>query len=77
MCDSEELLALRARQLQLRDEDIEEVALRKKRIREEGRDTFNRTYRIRTDTINKKDVMLVYDSKRAIDMSSDTKLSFR
>ena len=77
MCDSEELLALRARQLQLRDEDIEEVALRKKRIQEEGRDTFNRTYRIRTDTINKKDVMLVYDSKRAIDMSSDTKLSFR
>jgi hypothetical protein len=73
----EELLALRARQLQLRDEDIEEIALRKKRIREEGKEYFDKSHRIRREEIKAKDIVLTYHSKRAKDMSSDLKLSFK
>jgi hypothetical protein len=73
----EDLLALRARQLQLRDEDMEEIVLRKQRFREEGKEAFDQRHRLRLKEIKKGDVVLVYHSKRAIDMSSDIKLSFR
>jgi hypothetical protein len=73
----EELLALRARQLQLRGDDIEEIILRKRRIREEGKDSFDQSHQIRKEEIKVKDIVLAYHSKRAIDMSSNLKLSFR
>ena len=73
----EELLALRARQLQLRDDDMEEIILRKRRIREEGKDSFDQRHRIRKEEIKAKDIVLVYDSKHAMDMSSNLKLSFK
>jgi len=73
----EDLLALRARQLQLRDEDMEEIILRKRRIREEGKERFDWNHSIRLTEIKEKDIVLAYYSKRAMDMSSDLKLSFR
>ena len=36
-----DLLAVRARQLELRDADLDKVALRKRRKREEGKETFD------------------------------------
>ena len=73
----EELLAVRARQLELRDNDIEEIVLRKRRIREEGKETFDAKHRLRKTEIKEEDTVLAYHSKRAIDMSSNLKLSFR
>jgi hypothetical protein len=45
--DGAELLALRTRQLQGQDEDLEEVRLRKQRKRMEGKVSFKRTPQIR------------------------------
>jgi hypothetical protein len=73
----EELLTLRARQLQLRDEDMEEIILRKRRFREQGKEAFDAKSRLRLKSIKKGDIVLVYHSKRAIDITSDNKLNFR
>ena len=45
--DRAELLALRTRQLLGRDEDLEEVQLRKQRKRMEGKEAFDRMRQIR------------------------------
>ena len=42
-----DLLVVRARQLELRDADLDEVILRKRRKREEGKEAFDETWRIR------------------------------
>jgi hypothetical protein len=73
----EDLLVLRARQLQLRDDDMDEIILRKRRLREQGKIMFDKTHRIRKTLIKKDDTVLVYHSKRATDMSSDVKLAFK
>jgi len=73
----EELLEVRARQLQLRDEDMEEIALRKRRFREQGKAAFDAKHRLRLQEIKAKDVVLVYHSQRAMDMTSNIKLGFR
>jgi hypothetical protein len=56
---------------------MEEIVLQKKRIREEGKDNFDRRHRIRKEKIKAKDLVLTYHSKRAMDMSSNLKLSFK
>jgi RNase H-like domain found in reverse transcriptase/Integrase zinc binding domain len=73
----DELLELRARQLQLRDEDMEEIALRKRRFREQGKEAFDANHHLRLKAIKAGDVVLVYHSKRAKDMTADVKLGFR
>jgi len=56
---------------------MEEIVLRKRRIREAGKEAFDKTHQIRKTTIKVKDIVLAYHSKRATDMSSKLKLSFR
>jgi hypothetical protein len=74
----EELLALRARQLEMRDEDIEETLARKKRIREEGKEEFDRAHNVRTEPLKVDDIVLRYDKVvTEIDKSSKTKLQYR
>src|SRR5271156_2276166 len=67
--DRAELLALRTRQLMGRDEDLEEVRLRKQRKRMEGKDSFDRTHQIRHIEIKEGDLVLRHDSMSNFDMS--------
>lgn len=75
--DRAELLALRARQLQGRDEDLEEVRLRKQRKRMEGKEAFDATRQIRWAEIKEGDLVLRHDSIAEIDMSRNRKLSYK
>jgi hypothetical protein len=73
-----DLLALRARQLEMRGEDLKEALARKKRIREEGKDAFDATHNVRHDPLKEGDVVLRYDKVvNDTDMSLRTKLNFR
>src|SRR3979490_98374 len=60
--DRAELLALRTRQLLGRDEDLEEVQLRKQRKHIEGKEAFDRTRQIRQKEIKEGDLILRHDS---------------
>jgi hypothetical protein len=75
--DRAELLALRTRQLLGRDEDLEEVRLRKQRKRMEGKEAFDRTHQIRQEEIKEGDLVLRHDSIAEIDMSRNRKLSYK
>jgi hypothetical protein len=77
MTDRASLLATRAQQLQLRDEDIEEVVLRKRRKRSEGKDAFDSSNRLRQSGIVAKDIVLRHDAQSEIDKSSDRKLVYK
>ena len=57
----EELISLRARQLELRNADLEELALRKKRHREMNKETFDNTYQIQESILQVDDVVLYHD----------------
>ena len=59
-----ELLSLRARQIQRRDEDIEEAALYLQRKRMEGKDNFDLDHRIREKDFSVNDMVLLHDTKR-------------
>jgi hypothetical protein len=69
------LLATRARQLQLRNEDIEELALRKRRKRANAKDAFDFTKQIRHSLITEGDLVLCHDPWSDIDLSTARKLS--
>ena len=72
------LLELRARQIEMRDEDLIESKLRKDRRRIEGKEYFDSTHNIRAVPIEKGDLVLVYDIQRMDrDKSRDTKLLYR
>jgi hypothetical protein len=73
----EDLIAVRARQLELRDEDVEEVMLRKRRKRMEGKEAFDNLRRVRTHPINVGDVVLRHDAKKELDRSTKRKLSYK
>jgi hypothetical protein len=60
-----------------RDEDLEEVRLRKQRKRMEGKDSFDRTHQIRHIEIKEGDLVLRHDSMSNFDMSRKQKLSYR
>ena len=72
-----ELLALRARQLQLRDNDLEEAAAKQQRIRIQGKDQFDRSNRIRLQSIKENELVLLHDALQDVDMLSRIKLGYR
>ncbi|RDL34483.1 uncharacterized protein BP5553_07611 [Venustampulla echinocandica] len=72
-----DLLALRARQIQLRDADLEEAAAMQKRMRAQGKEQFDRTRRIRITGIKRGDIVLLHDALQEKDMSSRVKLGYR
>jgi hypothetical protein len=72
-----ELLALRTRQLQGRDEDLEEVRLQKQRKRMEGKESFDQSRQIRQSEIKEGDLVLRHDSIAEINMSQVRKLSYK
>ena len=70
-----DLLALRARQLQRRDEDLEETALFLRRMRESRKELFDDDNRIRACPFACGDMVLLHDTK--LEKSYSHKLTFR
>ena len=75
--DRADLLAVRAQQLRLRDEDIEEVKLRKQRKRMEGKEAFDGSHRLRQGDIVEGDVVLRHNAQLEADMSTAKKLVYK
>jgi hypothetical protein len=72
-----ELLRLRALQFQRRDEQMTEWQLRQRRKREEGKEYFDSTKRIRAEPIRAGDLVLLHNTQREKDMTRQNKLNFR
>ena len=70
-----DLIEMRARQLQRRDEDMEEATLLLQRMRMQGKDLFDDSHRIREEPLAVDDLVLLYDSQREANMS--IKLAFK
>lgn len=70
-----ELIAMRIRQLERRDEDVEEATLLLQRMRMQGKDLFDETHRVQEDWLKADDLVLLYDSQREANMS--IKLAFK
>ena len=75
--DRADLLATRALQLQFREEEMREIALRKQSLRQEGKETFDSMRQIRKGEIKKGDVVLKHNPQVGIDRSRIRKLAFR
>ena len=71
------LLATRAQQLSFRDEDIEELVLRKRRKRAEGKEAFDKSRQIRRSEIMEGDIVLRHNAQSEIDISSEKKLAYK
>lgn len=70
-----DLLLLRARQIELRDRDVEEARLQVQRIREDGKERFDDKYRLRNERLSVGQMVLLHDTK--IDTSYSAKLAYR
>ena len=72
-----ELLALRTLQLQRRDEDYEEIALRLRRNREQGKENFDNAHVLHTEPFEVGDLILLHNTMREGDMTREQKMRFR
>ena len=72
-----ELLALRTLQLQRRDEDYNEISLRLRRVREQGKEHFDATHVLHTASFEVGDLVLLHNTMREGDMSREQKMRFR
>ena len=71
-----ELIAVRARQIEIRDKDIEEAMLRKTRIRQARQERFDITHQIRQTPLKPKDLVLKHNTFNVdIDKSCSKKLN--
>ena len=68
------MLAMRVRQFQKRNKDLEETALHLRRMREQNKKLFNDKYQLRKILLNADDLMLKHDIK--LDNKHDFKLIF-
>jgi hypothetical protein len=76
--DRTDLLTLRARMVEMRDEDMQEAMLQKDRFRRQNQAYFDSHHRLRRDLINEGDIVLVYDIITIdVDKSNSTKLNYR
>ena len=69
------LLALRARQIQRKDEDLKKAALYLRRMREKGKKVFDADNRLRQDPVAVGEVVLLYDIKE--DKNLSARLEYR
>ncbi|OJD10440.1 hypothetical protein ACJ73_09791, partial [Blastomyces percursus] len=70
-----DLVYMRIRQLEKRDEDLEEAAYHLRREREKNRDLFDETKRLVREPLQIGDLVLLHDTK--IEKSYSVKLNFR
>ena len=75
--ETAELVAMRARAVERREEDLEEAKAHLRRMREKGKEYFDRRHNIRHEPLEPGMLILVYDTVGAMDISSSKKLSFR
>ena len=68
---------MRARAVERRKEDLEEAKAHLRRIRERGKEYFDRRHNIRGKPLKPSILVLVYNTIGAIDISSSRKLLFR
>ena len=59
-----DLIAMRARQIERRDQDIEEAIAHLRRMRLQGKEYFNQTKNIIQEIPKKDDLILLYDMKK-------------
>ena len=71
----EDLLAMRVKQFQRKDEDFEKAALHLKRMREQSKKLFDDKHQLRKIFLSADDLMLKYDIK--LDNKHDLKFVFR
>jgi hypothetical protein len=72
-----ELLALRTLQLQRRDEDYEEITLRLRRNREQGKEDYDATHVLHPKPFQVGDLVLLHNTQREGDMTREQKMRFR
>lgn len=72
-----ELLAMRARQLEMREEDMEEARLHLRRAREMNKEYFDQVHNLRHEHLEVGDLVLLHDTKNEKDMSRNMKLAYR
>ena len=70
-----DLLAIRARQLQRRDEDLEEAVHQLQRMRQERKERHDEKHGIRQEELAMGSIVLLHDTRREKDMSQ--KLAFK
>jgi len=73
--DTADLLAVRARQLERRKEDLKKIRLHLQRVRESNKKYFNENYRLRTEDFSISDLILLYNTK--LDKNLSNKLAFK
>ena len=71
-----DLIAMRARQIERRDEDIEEAVAHLRRMRLQGKEYFDQTKNIVRETPKKGDLVLLYDTKKEKSHSIIKKLKY-
>ena len=72
-----ELIAMRARQINQRDQDISEAMLRLNRLREQNKEYLDAHKNLRTGPLQEKDMVLLHDTRLEDDLTSKNKLRFR
>ena len=77
MRDTSDLITIRARALERRNEDLEEATTYLRRIRELGKKYFDRRYNLRKEPLELGILILSYNTTRAINISTSKKLAFR
>ena len=77
VCTTGDLLAMRAEQLLKRDLDLKEVRARVKRIRLESAEAASEYISAEDRVYGVGDLILVYNSRFAVDRTADRKLAFR
>ena len=75
--DNTDLITMRARALERREEDIKKVRLFLCRIRERNKEYFDNVRSVRREPIKKDCLVLVHNHYKEINMSAQRKLNFR
>ena len=72
-----DLLAMRARQIERRDQDIEEARAHLQRMREQGKEQYERAKEITRKNPKKGDLVLLHDTKLKTSFATRDKMKFR
>ena len=72
-----DLLAMRARQIERRDKDLEEAVNRIERIRKQNKEYFDEHHVLRDEALQRGEIVLLHNTKKSFDMSNQIKLQWR
>lgn len=72
-----DLLALRARQIERRDSDMEEAMLRLQRMRFNNKEYFDSIHRVLQESLSPDDMVLLHNTIKEADLSRNNTLRFR